>query len=669
MDINHTHNGTAVNNPEQTPKVSHSHIEQHPSFFHTLRFGQNTPNKVQDIVPSDEDYSFKCAHRVDSYTLGAPLGQNIELHKDYFMVPRLAVLPFNSDKIDSAPKTGDDVPVDANTVVFNFWSSWETILTSIGTDGVDSAIDVFKTLWILGNIYSRGSIINYLGYSPTRLLVSATVDVSGTPKVYTDTTPDLFIEGVLGQLSAVSLVITVKDGDSTKDLYFSPGSFGTSSDFRDIRDVYYFVLSNLSGITSVTPTGFTCSITNFQVVPLEHIGNIEAPFNYERLCAYALIQAHYYTNDNVDYVYSADMLRNFMKACIHDFVSYGYTDPGSTFEWNGINLEYDYFSGHYLSAILNELVGDPSGLSEFFLSFDDILPAIAYIEQLVTFRNSLRFVDYFTGARTRPLAVGEEGIKVNDGFVSAIDTAREMQRVRYLNAVNRSGRTPEEYNKGIFGTTMGYDYHNPMWLGSTSDTIYTVETENTGSAQFEQNTTVTARMRSNADRYAFSFRSDVYGTLIGIEYCDIKRVYTDVRERNFFIKDRYDMFIPQMQFIGDQPIYKAELGLSRSIDNPEDVFGYTTRDSQYKMAISRAVGGFDGFLPGYSFALRAFYGNGNVSPVVINPDFIRAKPSELDEFYPHLSYYSPAGYFHFIVFQDEEIHVDRPMIMNPQILG
>lgn len=248
--------------------------------------------------------------------------------------------------------------------------------------------------------------------------------------------------------------------------------------------------------------------------------------------------------------------------------------------------------------------------------------------------------------------------------------AREMQRTRYLNAVNRAGRNPEDYNRGIFGVTPGYDYHNPMWLGSTSDVIFSSDVENTAAAQYDKEFAVTSAFKSNADKYAFKFKSAVYGTLIGIEYVDIKRSYTDTRDRSFFRQNRYDGFIPQMQFIGDQPIYKKELGLEVSIDDPGGTFGYTTRDMQYKCAVSRSVGGFDGALVGWSFSMnpstmrvRAF------ENFEISPDFIRARPAEFDQLYQNLLYFSDRSYFHFIVFQTSDINVDRPMIMNPQILG
>lgn len=169
MEIDHTHNGTDLNNPDQKAHLSHSHVEMHPDFNHTLRFGENSVNHVQDIVPSDEDYSFRCRHLVNSYTLKAPLGQNVELHKDYYFVPHMAILPFQSERIKEAPKTGDDVPEDADTVVTGLNRLVSGLLGDRSAPASDHGTFLFRYLFLVKSFFSRGSLLNYLGYSPSEL--------------------------------------------------------------------------------------------------------------------------------------------------------------------------------------------------------------------------------------------------------------------------------------------------------------------------------------------------------------------------------------------------------------------------------------------------------------------------------------------------------------------
>lgn len=77
---------------------------------------------------------------------------------------------------------------------------------------------------------------------------------------------------------------------------------------------------------------------------------------------------------------------------------------------------------------------------------------------------------------------------------------------RFLNAVNRSGRKFSNYVKELFGVEPKQDFHNPIYLGHTSDKVYTVETENTGAAQLTLANSITSNLRSNAERYILNIR-------------------------------------------------------------------------------------------------------------------------------------------------------------------
>lgn len=653
MEINQTHNGTEVNNKQEHARISHSHIEFHPDFNHGLRFGENSVNLAFDVVPSDKDYQFRCRHHINSYTLKAPLGQNVEIHKDYYLVPHKAILPFNSEKILQAPKTGDDVPENAGCVTRILWETLNTYFTD-KTEITGINLEIFRYLWILQTFFSRGNLMNHLGYAPPRIkyIEGSFAFANSSFTINKNMGADEVYEGVISMITEeIQRMEITKDGKVYEWVKEDTSLYKTQ--FINFRDAINFIYDNIAEITEIkmgidneTLTE-TIEAYNLNVI----VPNDNDPFNYERLCSYALIQAQFYSNDNVDYVYNADMLKEYASSLAGSF------SGNQTFEWNGINTPYDWLSAVYL----NDAITDATTYYN--------KESLAYLQILFCFKRSLRFVDYFTGAHTRPLAVGEQGVAVQEGFVSAVDMAREMQRTKYLQLVEHSGRDANDYNESVFGVREVYDYHDPMWLASTSDTIYAAEVTNTGEAQMTEENSVTAKFTSNADRFAFRFNSNVYGNVIGIEYVDIKRVYTDIRDRSFFMANRYDRFIPEMQFIGDQPIYKKELGIDTySIESPQGIFGYTVRDMQYKVAISRAVGPFDGFLPGWAFTMNPTNNPNPYGNSVISPDFIRARPAEFDEFYLKLSYYSLAGYFHFIVFQTSDIEIDRPMVMNPQIL-
>ena len=238
---------------------------------------------------------------------------------------------------------------------------------------------------------------------------------------------------------------------------------------------------------------------------------------------------------------------------------------------------------------------------------------------------------------------------------------------RFLNSVNRIGRKFENYLEGIFGgSKVKYDFHNPQFLAHVQDTAYAVEVENTGESQMKDPNSVTSVVKSNNARFAFEFTPDRPSIIIGVEYFDIARNYVHQMDRQLFAVDRFDRFLPEMQYIGDQEVYGAEL----SMDNKADTFGYQLRYAEYKQRLNVAVGGFVENLPGYIFKANEdkyahHYDNGEVR---LSPYYIRSHPFELDGFYVSLTGYSPASYFHFIVKAHNDMTATRNMAQTPTIL-
>lgn len=214
---------------------------------------------------------------------------------------------------------------------------------------------------------------------------------------------------------------------------------------------------------------------------------------------------------------------------------------------------------------------------------------------------------------------------------------------------------------------VGYDYHDPMFLGSTKDIAYAIEVENTGSAQQNEPNSVTSIVKSNAERFAFEFAPDRPCIVIGVEYFDIARNYIHNMERDIFHVTRFDMFNPEMEFIGDQEINGAEVNM----ENAVSIFAYQGRYQEYKQRINSMVGGFVEDLPGYAFTANEeefgnHYTNGQIR---LSPYFIRSHPYELDKFYISLTGRTPTKYFHFIIKSKNDLRkVTRKMARNPEIL-
>lgn len=455
---------------------------------------------------------------------------------------------------------------------------------------------------------------------------------------------------------------------------------GFKDDYVDLSSVSFEYGTPYFEIT----TSITTSIDYKNPVGDQHSKRV----NLLRLAAYQVVCAEFYTSDTVDDVYSARLYHQNMRSLLlASGLSGGYMDsylPAASmyFWYNGTRIEYDVFSGYFVNSIINgvalneavtNLVQAPAALLVLLpptiANDQNNVAAIAtfgYLHNLFGFQRSLKFQDYFVGARTRPLAVGDVTVGVDTGSntVDVIDVSKKIQVQRFLNQVNRIGRKFSDYVRGILGDKPMPDAHDPIFLGHVVDTIGAEETANTGDAQYETASGITSKFRSNSNRYGFDVHVAEPSILVGILNYDIPRVYSSVTDREVYHLDRYEFFNPYMQFVGDQEVFVDELEPG-SAGN----FAYQIRYAEYRQRVDRAVGGFDGYLPGYakvidSDDIRNIY----TRSLTLGSDFIRSRMSDIDEFYLSLTGFSLASYFHFIDRIDMSVTARRPMAFAPSIL-
>ena len=91
--------GKVVRTRSRFPDMSYSN-------YNTDRFGILRPFFVMEGVEGDH-LPIRSSHEVRSYTLKAPLMQNIRRNKDFFMVALPAILPLNWEKFYMNPNLGD----------------------------------------------------------------------------------------------------------------------------------------------------------------------------------------------------------------------------------------------------------------------------------------------------------------------------------------------------------------------------------------------------------------------------------------------------------------------------------------------------------------------------------------------------------------------------------
>lgn len=682
--------------------------------FQTQRFADITPHYVDDIVPNDH-FEVRNADDTRSYTLKAPLMSDVFKRKAYFAIPRMAILPFNWDKVYVNPTSGDDVDWKVGTSVKNYLKTYKEILNLTFENGdltvIDTPIDIvnwnFQYLIALEQFFSAGCLQATLGYHFYKNLV---IPISADAHTNEWAIDVGYKEGdILGSRELPGAADRIMDAwcqfiiEKAPSIVFDFGHVNSSGSYVSDNKRYRISASGSASakllplrrilemmrddaafkVYSIDETDpiweyytETEDGQDFSQLKLEanltgilgiddsadEKGDYCAPIDIARIWGYQLSCAHYFTNDHVDNIYTEDLFRQ----KIHDIETRLTDSTTQTFEYNGVGTEYDYLSAFWYNIIAEYYIQKYNTETNNYYGWFVI--CMSYFRELYSFKRSLRYLDYLTGSKPRPLAVGNVDIDVNANKVSAIDVTRNIQRQRFFNAVNRWGRRISEYTKGMFGKDMAPDYHNVFYLGQTADKLYGSEVENNtvnpSDATAAENQVVTATFRGNSSHYAFEIECDRPTIILGVTYYDIPRAYTNTIERKLFHVDRFDMFNEYMQYIGDQKVYKSEFDATSPIW--DSAFAYALRHIEYKTRLSEATGAFaNGNLPGWTFLAEEDDGQYFAN---ISPDFIRSRNTELDPFYIALTGYSLGTYFHFIVDNLNDIDATRPMSYAPSIL-
>ncbi len=651
--------------------------------FKTQHFGLYEPFFVMHGVEKDK-LPLHSLHEIRTLPMQSPIMSPLQMSKDFFMVPMQAILPKTWELIYRNPSQGSDVPEDSNSVVrANSVYSFINYLSQ-AINGSDPQSDTFswlaQQLLVCELFFSSGSLLYNLGFKLNPLITCPAVD-GGKTRMSFDTYFDLVFTYLFDQMRDTKKYLSMQIA----------GSFGSNVYVLD--ESHSFPSNQLSSYTffvtrsqvldlmrekwfDIVFTGdpFLPTLTSY--IPTLYLENIDVdsegkplPLNLDSVIAYQVICSQYYVNPQVDFIYNCEIFReNFNSLFIDAFGSKSwYNTEFLYFDYNGNRLSYDYFSGHYLSKILTA--------SEFNWNIGVAHSNYPYaiLSYFFGYRNSLRFGDYFIDSRTRPYAVGTMDAVVKDGAVSAIDITKNITMQRYLNAVIKLGNNFGDYLRGIFGTTPAPDYHFPKFISSFKTDVSGFETASTvatteGTDSIAQGTMV-SQLKSNQDVYAYEIEIDMPCIIMGISYFVMPRVYCRTRDRFFFHRDRFDMFNPFLQYIGDQPILGAEKGTLYNFD-AAPTFGYQSRYAEYKQRYSVASGGFVEGLPSWAFIVDSpikpsLYLDSDLNQ---SPDFIRCRTFEFDRFFQSLTGLSLGHRWHFIVHYNNEVKALRAMEVNPNIL-
>lgn len=674
--------------------LSHSH-------YMSMRFGEVRPFFYQQCVPEDT-ISHSNNSELWSMQMKSPLMANLVGFKDYFYIPMKAILPNTWELWYTNPVQGDDIPNDAYCNVdlapmFNattqVYEDLKKIIQSINTETGGNAGTVASRygtalmvkLKLMYHIITSNSILCQLGLNTNTFYELITTDPQGVlEKLNIDRTQKYSIDSIIER--AVALPISVLDAElsdyitaegdivitNTKNrkvyVLVSNGSFN-----RGIyRELYQDVLRNVDSATDRPLPTYTISkglvngnlaagssLLVFALLALPYRFALRAfttassmEFDISPVIAYQMVGAQFYVNDQVDKIFTAETwLKTFdYKGTLNN--------AEASFNYNGIYYNYDVFS----RRIFSELVQDFSG--SITTEYDSIEVFGGYFLNLFAPYESLRYGDYFVGSRLNPLALGADPnsyAPVTANNVKSLDMVQAMAYLNYYNDIQKLGPTAWIQQNGIFGDFPSSLDPMPRFIQRSKFSIGEMQIENTS----DNNTgDVVTRGRSNDSGQFFGCAIDEPSIVIGLLSFDCPRIYSNVVDRLAFVKDRFDVFQPYFQNIGDQPILAKELNLQA---DSESVWSWTIRHTEYKQRISYATGAFvgDSFLPSWAFVK-------DDRDLQLVPKDIRNHNEDLDKYFVTLPNVTNAGYFHFYVRMYNRCEIvramqDRPDIQTPKI--
>lgn len=607
----------------------------------TARFGELTPFFHRETLRGDR-FRFSNDMTIRTYTLGSPLLSPVRVHKDYYYVPNLALLPNFWKYIEVNPKFGDDVDARRwNSIlsIRQLLEAYSSMLQSIVSVQQTNVYDVivFKSLLFFRNTFGKGSLLHYLGY--------VLPDTNGEYDSIMSSIDSLLSSG----LRSSSIVFLSSDDSSSYTMETSDKSSrcGLWDYLSEVSDFSFpgTVFKDMSYVNVLE------SIIIFLENYIFQLSSDKFLWNVRDLLAYKAIVYHFFTSDDVDNVFSCERWLDTYEAIAEDVLGSSYP----SLELNGKSYHCDCFSGEVFDSLISYLSNSLTPATA-----DKVSSVLSLFNDLFSFSHSLRYGDRFVGCRKQPLAVGNVEVSVVDNAVNVVDITKNIQMQRFLNAVNRVPQKLKDYAAGIFGEVSSDDSpSSPKWLVSSVQNLNNPEVDNTADNQGHQ----TSYLEDRTSKYEFESEFRGNGVVIGILSFDVIGSYPSCSPAEHRAQSRFDYFIPELQHIGDEPVYAVDYDVN--VTNVDKVFGYQVRNSEYKFAQNEVHGGF----LSSNTQLDSWYFNNYLGFPAnnISSEFIRHYPWQFDKFYT-LTGVNLENRFHFIVRSVNNLSAERNMVRKPTIL-
>lgn len=634
--------------------------------LYTQRFSEVCPCYFDDVVEGDNIIN-QATQDVRTFALRSPLMNNLKMYRSFYYVPLSAIAPRSWEYLQRQPIKGEDIDfaaydISASVAQLNSYPSFLLRRSKDAALSVALRTYASTTLFIVGSLlYSNSGLLKRLGYTSPYCNVDNNVFDKVMSKFVT-----AFAKGgdypkgfTLSYIKENDRVVTITCGECSPGEVFNFISAG----------LFYGTLT--AGVTvdasAVVWPGLAEALTDIENNFSDSNGSSSSLLDSVRVSlrscvAYQSIIAQFFSSSVVDSVYSCKSFNDSINTYFRDALNLGRADPlaVASSKVNGVEVYFDAYAGYYWSVLPKALSGidieEPRGL--------DCCGRIFRVYQsLFAVGHSLRFGDYFTSSRTRPLAVGDTSIAVNNNQISVVDVNRSLWYQRFLNAVNRGRQDIYDYLKQMTGVEPTHHMSEPIPLVSETYNIGGMEVENTA----EKQGNIVTLLRNSESRYQYKFMAKEQGVIIGVTYFSLLSVYQNSTLRSYFAKDRLDYFNSFLQNAGDQSvlfreIFSSPFGQADAVDTYINaIFGYQQRYAEFKNAISTASGGFiDGSLPGWSVLYNPSPYSDNISNVVLSPGttdkgfvldsaFLRNFDNSFDSLFESLTGSNMSSRFHFIV--------------------
>lgn len=695
------------NNTRLVRKLPHSTFDNSFDVLQTARFGEVKPFAAIMCEP-DDVHTLRDDCRIRTFTLKSPISDMLNYHRAFYQVPLSSILPNTYELFYANPQKGDDVPDDVYTEfampfmsLFNIMAyqlfgvapSSVTEEVEFVSDAVHQPLRALEAFALLAKIATNDSLMSNMGCSTKNMLFfqGKTLDEWIDTK-WMQGTFDLSTSVTGCRIDRVILMFYDDQSNPVSRTYYN-----TALGRRALLDVLARHAGEIEELTVQFTYGqgtknqqnltssYSKMITGFIPREFFDFSNLDTgtlnirPFSVDHLplVAYQQSVAQFITVDFIDQVYTSKLwmqnMQSLQDSIIDIYIKNNSASLSKTFSYNGVNVPYDIFSSHNMSYMYAFIA---TSTYQTLTYQDQLKNFLGFISNLYMPAESLLYGDYFTGGRLEPLAVGNVAIDVSGDSVSALDITRNLQVQRFLNKINRTGSQIQDYILGLFGVTPVAVTPQPKYISYEVQGISGSEVDSTvttGLAPEQQQGYPTLLLNSQNSKYAFEVYVSDPSVIIGVEWFSLKRYYVGAIWRDFFRRNRFDYFQPDLQNVGDQALYVQELGhipnndIGSLDDLTAEAFAYHLRDTHFKQRYDIATGGFSrqDVLPSWA---NIFDFSEN-QKVYLSSDFIRNYNTLLDKFYASLTGVSDTSYFHFMLTHRVTLTSSRPMQAKPLIQG